>query len=46
RDSGSRVGAIRRANQGYFTISDRDRGSPDYKSVRVVTTVEFFLTSP
>lgn len=46
RDSGSQVGAIRRANQGYFTISDRDRGSPDYKNVRVVTTVEFFLTSP
>jgi len=46
RDSGSQVGAIRRANQGYFTIDDRDRGSPDYKNVRVVTTVEFFLTNP
>ena len=42
-DSGSRVGAIRRAQQGYFSITDRDSFSPQRKNVRVVTTVEYFL---
>lgn len=42
-DSGSRVGAIRKAQQGYFSIEDRDAFSPEFKTVRVVTTVEFFL---
>ncbi len=42
-DSGSKVGKIRRATQGYFSITDRDRNSPDKKQVRVVTTVEYFL---
>lgn len=43
-DSGSEVGGIRRARQGYFSIEDRDRLSPQVKRVRVVTTVEYFLT--
>lgn len=42
-DSGSNVGKIRKATQGYFAISDRDQNSPDKKIVRVVTTMEFFL---
>ena len=42
-DSGSTVGAIRRAQQGYFSIADRDAFSPQFKKVRVVTTVEYFL---
>lgn len=42
-DSGSKLGKIRRANQGVFTITDRDENTPFIKNVRVVTTVEYFL---
>jgi hypothetical protein len=42
-DSGSKVGKIRSATQGYFTITDRDRNSPMVKKIRVVTTVEYYL---
>jgi hypothetical protein len=43
KDSQSRVGKIRNAFQGFFTIEDRDRNSPDLKKIRVVTTVEYYL---
>ncbi|MGR9107192.1 MAG: SIMPL domain-containing protein [Gammaproteobacteria bacterium] len=42
-DSGTRIGALRKATQGLFTIEDRDNYSPDYKHIRVVTTMEYFL---
>lgn len=42
-DSGATVGGIRRAQQGYFSIEDRDAYSPEFKKVRVVTTVDYFL---
>jgi len=44
KDSGAHIGGIRSANQGVVDISDRDQGSPQVKKVRVVTTVEYFLT--
>jgi uncharacterized protein len=43
QDSGARLGGIRRAQQGYFSIEDRDAYSPEVKKIRVVTTVEYFL---
>lgn len=43
KDSDSRLGGIRNANQGVVSITDRDQGSPQIKTVRVVTTVEYFL---
>ena len=49
KDSGSRVAAIRRANQGVFSITARtgeaatpDSSEPD-KTVRVVSTIDFYL---
>jgi hypothetical protein len=42
-DSGSRVGAIRRARQGYFSITERDPSTPQIKRIRVVTTIEYHL---
>jgi hypothetical protein len=42
-DSGSRVGAIRTAQQGLFSIEDRDPFSPELKRIRVVTTVAYYL---
>ena len=43
KDSASKVGGIRTANQGQITISDRDPGTPEIKTVRVVSTVEYTL---
>ena len=49
KDSGSKIGSIRRANQGVFVILASDRapgimeGSQRQKTVRVVSTIEYFL---
>ena len=42
-DSDSKLGKIKRATQGQFTITDRDSNTPYMKNVRVVTSVEYFL---
>ena len=43
RDADSRLGTIRTASQGLFSIQDRDANSPHIKRVRVVSTVEYSL---
>ncbi|SHI15281.1 SIMPL domain-containing protein [Ferrimonas marina] len=43
-DSDSQLGKIRRASQGQFSINDRDSSTPHIKKVRVVSTVEYYLT--
>jgi uncharacterized protein len=42
-DSQTRTGAIKHALQGSFEINNVDSSSPDRKTVRVVTTIDFYL---
>jgi hypothetical protein len=43
KDSGSKLGKIKTAYQGQFSISDRDSNTPYLKRVRVVSTIEYYL---
>jgi len=50
KDSGTGVGGIKSATQGYFSVEARDGEQPGYgvadtpyKKVRVVTTIDFYL---
>lgn len=43
KDSHSRLGKIKTANQGTFTIENRDSNTPYIKKVRVVTSVTYYL---
>lgn len=43
-DSSSRLGKIKSANQGQFSIEDRDSNTPYVKRVRVVSTVDYYLS--
>jgi len=44
RDSDSRLGKIKQARQGQFSISDRDSNTPYIKKIRVVSTLEYYLS--
>ncbi len=44
QDSQSKLGKIKRASQGQFSINDRDRQNPHIKKIRVVSTVEYYLS--
>ncbi|WP_237067679.1 SIMPL domain-containing protein [Microbulbifer guangxiensis] len=43
-DSDSVLGKIKRASQGQFSIGDRDKNNPHIKKVRVVSTIEYYLS--
>ncbi|MDH6535667.1 SIMPL domain-containing protein [Parabacteroides sp. 52] len=42
-DSESKLGKIRSASQGQFSINDRDANTPYIKNIRVVTTIDYYL---
>lgn len=42
-ESGSVLGVLHRGNQGVFDITDKDPGSPEYKKIRLVSTVSFLI---
>ena len=44
RDSNSRLGKIKQARQGQFSIVDRDSNNPHIKKVRVVNTIQYYLS--
>ena len=44
QDSNSKLGKIKRASQGQFSIDSRDKNNPQIKKIRVVSTVEYYLS--
>ncbi|MDE5627764.1 MAG: hypothetical protein K2I58_07395, partial [Candidatus Amulumruptor sp.] len=42
-DSDSQLGKIKNARQGQFSIDDRDAYTPYIKTVRVVTSLTYYL---
>jgi uncharacterized protein len=44
KDSDSSLGKIKRANQGTFSIENRDSSTAHIKKVRVVSTIEYYLS--
>lgn len=44
QDSGSRLGKIKTATQGTFSICDRDSNTPWIKEVRVVNSITYYMT--
>ncbi len=43
-DSNSHLGKIKQASQGQFSISARDNNNPHIKKIRVVSTIEYYLS--
>ncbi|MGZ8928228.1 MAG: SIMPL domain-containing protein [Methylobacter sp.] len=43
-DSSSKLGKIKQASQGQFSIEPRDKNNPHIKKIRVVSTVEYYLS--
>lgn len=43
-DSNSNLGKIKTASQGQFSIFDRDKNNPHIKKIRVVSTIEYYLS--
>ncbi len=43
KESKAMLGPVTRGNQGVFDITEKDPGSPEYKKIRVVSTLRFLL---
>lgn len=43
KDSESKLGKIRSASQGQFSIDNRDSNTPYIKRIRVVSTIEYYI---
>lgn len=43
KNSGSSLGGVTRGDQGVFDITDKDPGSPEYKKIRLVSSLRFLL---
>jgi len=43
QESGSSLGSLHRGNQGVFDITEKDPGSPEYKKIRLVSTLSFLV---
>ncbi len=44
KDSSSKLGKIKKARQGQFSINPRDKNTPHIKRVRVVSSIEYYLS--
>jgi hypothetical protein len=44
KDSNGKLGKIKRATQGQFSINNRDKNNPHIKKIRVVSTIEYYLS--
>jgi len=42
-NTNSKVGSVTRGNQGVFDITEKDPGSPEYKKIRLVSTLRFLI---
>lgn len=43
KNANASLGEVVRGNQGVFEITDKDPGSPEYKKIRLVSTLRFLL---
>ncbi|MGS0675176.1 SIMPL domain-containing protein [Shewanella sp. 0m-4] len=43
KDSNSKLGKIKKATQGQFSINDRDSNTPYIKKIRIVSTLTYYL---
>jgi hypothetical protein len=43
KNAGTTVGSVTRGNQGVFDITNKDPGSPEFKKIRLVSTLRFLL---
>ena len=43
KDSGSKISKISRGDQGVISIEEKDPGSPEYKKIRLVSTLRYLL---